>query len=377
MEKTGLDSKDYNNKKTFEYILNEKSVTASMIESHLALSRPTVSQTLRKLVDEGRVIKKGFAESTGGRKAAMFSINPLAKVAVGVEIINERYEVTAVDLLGDTLKYERYLMPFSNTDDYYDTLCNSVNEFIDSLDIVNERVLGVGIALQGLISSDGKEIVYGKILGCTGLNISTFSNRIPYPCSFCHDAEALANVELWLNQNFKNGIFLNIRGNLSGAVIIDNSIFNEGNLKNGIFEHMTMIPGGKHCYCGKDGCINMYCSLSALLEPNEHVEVFFSKLRVDIPEYTVRWEEYLNNWAIAIDNLRMFLNDVVVMGGQLAAYLISSDIEKLKQMVTKRSAFPGVAQQIEIARSVGRPICLGAAIPQIEEYIKENTSVDI
>lgn len=375
MENTGLDSKDYNNKRIFEYVFNEKKVTASMIESHLGLSRPTVSQSLRKLINEDRVIKNGFAKSTGGRKASMYSINHLAKVSIGIEIVNERYEIIAVDLFLETLKYERYSIPFSNTDDYYGIVCNSVNEFIYSLKINKERIAGVGIALQALISSDGKEIIYGKILSCTGLNISTFTSRIPYPCNFYHDGEALANVELWLNKNLKNAIFLNVRENLSGALIIGGSIFNEGNLKNGIFEHMTMIPGGKRCYCGKDGCINMYCSLSALLEPNEHIDVFYNKLRMDAPKHVTRWEEYLSNWAIAIDNLRMFLNDDVVIGGQLSTYLMNRDVEKLEHMVSKRSAFPGVPQQIEIARSVGRPICLGAAIPQIREYIKENTSI--
>ncbi len=37
---------------------------------------------------------------------------------------------------------------------------NSVNTFIDSLGTPLENILGAGIALQGLVSDDGKVITY-------------------------------------------------------------------------------------------------------------------------------------------------------------------------------------------------------------------------
>ena len=37
----------------------------------------------------------------------------------------------------------------------------------------------------------------------------------------------------------------------------------------GAVEHMTLIPGGRQCYCGKSGCMETYCSVNALLLEDE------------------------------------------------------------------------------------------------------------
>ena len=47
-----------------------------------------------------------------------------------------------------------------------------------------DHILRVGIVLQGLISSDGARVTYGKILNCTGLTVDSFTKisavSLPY-----------------------------------------------------------------------------------------------------------------------------------------------------------------------------------------------------
>ena len=284
----------HNEKNVLEYIYRHKCATSLTLQNELSLSRPTVAQILRGLSQNDFISPEGLADSTGGRKANLYKFNSLVKISIGVEILASQFELMAIDLYGDVLKYEKHPIPFENKAEYYDEICRIINMFISGLKFRPDQILGVGIALQALISADGKEIIYGKILDCAGLSIDEFSSRIPYPCLFCHDAEAMATVELWCDPFLQNAIYLNIRSDVSGAIIINRSFFQDGAYKSGIFEHMIMMPGGAPCYCGKKGCVNAYCSTSALLKPQEDINAFFFKLRQGIASYTKRWEKYLD-----------------------------------------------------------------------------------
>ena len=341
------------------------------IAQELDFSRPTVTQVLKELTEEGHIIKEGYAESTGGRKANIYTFHGLMKIAIGLELLIDRYEIIAIDLYANMLKYEQKSCTFSNTDSYYEEVSQSVNQFIHSLNVPEESVLGVGIGLQALISSDGESIVYGKILGCTGLKIDQFTKHIPYQCVFSHDAESLANTELWMDSTIQNAIFFNIRGNLSGAVIINGNFFRGGELKSGVFEHMTIVPDGRPCYCGKRGCVNAYCSVSALLKAEENIDSFFQGVRAGDKDCEKRWEEYLGYLAMVIDNLHMFITSDVILGGTLSRYLIEEDIRQLQQMLCERSAFSNYERHIKISRCTTFPLCHGAALPLINRHLEK------
>lgn len=362
-----------NKKMILDYIYSQKRTTANMIAEDLNLSRPTVAQILKEIQEVGIIYQNGHAESTGGRKANMYIFNHSMRVAIGVELLIDHYEIVAIDLYADMIKYEKFDYPFSNTDQYYDKVCRCVNRFIDGLSAKEDQVLGVGITLQGLISTDGERIIYGKILNCTGLKIQQFTSRLPYLCTFNHDAESLANEELWLDSSLKNAIFFNIRDNLSGAVIINGNFFKGGELKSGVFEHMTMVPDGRPCYCGKKGCVNSYCSTSAFLKPEEDIDIFFHMLRQNRPTYVKRWKKYLEYLAIAIDNLHMFINSDVILGGTLSKYLINEDIAIIQELVQKRSAFPEYDPYIKISKCINMPIGMGAALPFVKDYLAHVT----
>ena len=100
----------------------------------------------------------------------------------------DSYEIVALDLYGETIKYERFDLLYENTDCYYETVCRSVQALIHSLTLDSNKILGVGIVLQGLISNDGTQVTYGKILGCTGLRLlvicligASFSTTLKQP----------------------------------------------------------------------------------------------------------------------------------------------------------------------------------------------------
>ena len=70
------------------------------------------------------------------------------------------------------------MIPFERSEEYYKAFGTAVNQFVDSLKCPDDKILGIGLAVQGLVSRDGQTIINGDILGYTGTDRSVFQKNI-------------------------------------------------------------------------------------------------------------------------------------------------------------------------------------------------------
>ncbi len=141
---------------------------------------------------------------------------------------------------------------------------NSVNTFIDSLGTPLENILGAGIALQGLVSDDGKVITYSEILGITGTNLKRFQKYIKVPCLLVHDTESAALAEIWHDTTISNAIYLALNRNFGGTLILNGKVHSTQEPRSSVIEHMCLDPNGPLCYCGKEVALR-YSALLIIL----------------------------------------------------------------------------------------------------------------
>lgn len=367
---TTSDVKNQNKSNILNFIYSNRTTTQQMICEYLKLSRPTVIRIIKELEEDSFIIKNGFFDSTGGRKANAITFSASCRIAIGVEIVKQSFEIVALNLYGEILKSQTHFIPFSNQESYFSTVCSHINHFIQNLHLEKLSILGIGIALQGLISSDGTQVIYGKILNCTGLTIEHFTKHLPYPCTFVHDAESAALSELWVSPQLQDAIFVHIRSDISGAVIVNRQFLPGRELKSGVFEHMQIIPDGKPCYCGQKGCFNAYCSTHSLLITGESLDSFFRGLRQHDPTKEKRWDTYLHYLSLALNNLHMFTDFDIILGGTISRYLCEEDIVQLSNKITKITAFPTNRRFIQISRNPDFPISRGAALPYVHNYLE-------
>lgn len=372
MDKFSLtDIKKMNYSDVYHAIYENNQMSKQAIANTLQMSLPTVTQHLNALTASGLIQKSGRQESQIGRKAATYSIVPQAKVAIGIEILRERVLIVALDLYGEQIDRVNLKEKFEVTPEYFRKISDAILDFIRTLSLSKEQILGAGFGLQGLVSHDGTEMIYAKILGCTGLPISSFQQYLPFPCKFIHDSECAALSDLWNNPEITNAIYLSIGYHLGGALIIDGQISNGRTGRSGTFEHMTLVPDGLPCYCGQKGCMECYCSVRALLNEGEELEDFFHAKKEGDPDAAARWNTFLNYLAMAINNLHMVIDCDIVLGGHIAPYLTEEDITKLHLLVQKNTAFPEEGTFILQGRRRKHAIGIGAALPYILEFLNE------
>ena len=355
----------------YDYIYRNGPVSQQDISYDLRLSRPTVTSKISDLETMGMIKKEGqISSDLVGRKAAAYIVVPDYRVAIGVEILEKQFKILTVDLTGSYSLRKVFPLTYANTEEYVYSVCSHINEYIKSLSLNDEQILGIGISIPGLVSADGSEVTYGRILDCTGLRLSRFQQYLAYPCRFLHDAAAAASSELWASPELSDFVYFNISIHLGASMIRNREVFFGKHGYAATIEHIQISPDGPVCYCGKRGCIEMYCSMTALLVGDDD-EKFFENLRNGDSVCRERWLQYLHHLARAINNSRLLYDTVFVLGGYLAQYLVDADIDILYDEIEKMSPFPEYRDYIQISKMPVHNITIGAALPYINEFLDD------
>ena len=368
---TPIELKKINQKKVYEHIYKVKSSSKLEIAKALNLSLPTVSSSITAFMEQGLVEKCGEYKSTGGRKAQIFRCISLARISIGVEVIKEGVRIVATDLYGTILKEDYLEIPFINNQEFYKNLGLWINSFANNLPYHKGNFLGVCIALQGLISSDGEIVTYSEILKSTGVRRETYQEYIVIPCTLIHDTEAAAIAEKWFRNEMTNAVYIALNRNFGGVLIIDGQIHRSRELSSGIIEHMCLDPNGPICYCGKNGCIETFCSADSLKQAAKmDIVEFFLRVRNNEPICSKLWDKYLRNLALAIDNIRMVVDCEFVLGGYLLHFMTQSDVDLLIQYVKEQCAFDTPSFTLQTSVFGEKSPKIGAALSLVEKFLK-------
>ncbi len=368
--------KELNKRALTKYLYTHGPATKQMMERELGLSLPTITQNLRILEKEGLVGKGEQLQSTGGRKAQTFVFESRCRAAIGVAMRPNDLNLRAVDLHGNVIAKQRITLHYQNTDAYYRRIGDIISAFAMKTERNGTSVLGVAFTIQGIVSADGTTISFGNIMNNTGLKLETIAQNIHIPCIMIHDSDASAMTELWLDHTLKDAVCVYLEMRPGGAVIVDGRLYQGPNLRNGVIEHMTLVPGGNECYCGQRGCMDTYCSPEALMEDGESLSGFFSVLRQGESGHRQRFNVWLDNVAQAISNARALLAGDIIIGGEAAQYLSDEDMDDLRERVERKSPFKDDDFIMRKSLCAEDQNIIGAALRFVQSYVNEICNVD-
>ena len=87
---------------------------------------------------------------------------PDFRIALGVELLKNEVKVVAVNLYGKSIARDSFSETYTDTPEYYQMICDKILIFARALPCESSQILGIGFAMQALISADKKSILYGK-----------------------------------------------------------------------------------------------------------------------------------------------------------------------------------------------------------------------
>ena len=170
---------------------------------------------------------------------------------------------------------------------------------------------------------------------------------------------------------YQDAVYLSLNNTLGGAFCINGKLVAGQNQKAGEFGHMILVPGGKKCYCGKAGCADAYCAASALTDEEQEMtlEQFMEKVEQKNIKTVEKWNQYLDNLAILISNLRMAYDTDIIPGGEVGGYL-SEYMIPLGEKVMAYNGFEHDVRYLKNCSYKREASAVGAAKHFLSEYIQ-------
>ncbi len=126
-----------------------------------------------------------------------------------------------------------------------------------------ETPIAIGATIPGLTDAQRGMWVEASFSGIGDLPICrmlTDALRLPAYCENDGSAYALAEMLFGSCQSVKNFLFVNISNGIGGAVVVDGKLVRGHTGMAGEFGHCCVVPGGRACKCGQQGCLEMYAA---------------------------------------------------------------------------------------------------------------------
>ena len=344
------EKKNITKSKIVNYIINNKITSKAELAQNLSLSMPTVLSNVNELIDRNMVIEIGEYESTGGRKAKRIGINPAYKYAVGVVITANHLGIVLLNMQYEIEKTIWMRLKFSTETSYCLKVAEMVEDFLKDVED-REKILGIGISIPGIIDQANRMVVKSHALQLENFSLSFLEQVFSYPVYFANDANAAMMAEDM--HEYQDAVYLSLNNTLGGAFCINGKLVAGQNQKAGEFGHMILVPGGKKCYCGKAGCADAYCAASAVTDEEQEMPL----------------EQFMDNLAILISNLRMAYDTDIILGGEVGGYL-SEYMIPLGEKVMAYNGFEHDVRYLKNCSYKREASAVGAAKHFLSEYIQ-------
>lgn len=359
-----------NRKNIMKLLYNKGSLTKHEIATLLDLSLPTVTLNVQQLKANNLITEQSSDISSGGRKPQLLCFNYDARVSVGLEISQNHNRLVLINLKNKLIDERHIRVPFTNTKVYWEGVSERVRNIISENNIIEDRVLGIGVAAPGTVKHDEGIIEFAPTLSLRNFHYEKLKEFFDIPVLVENEANAAGFAEVWNRKVIQDAVYISITKGVGGAVIVNNKLFFGKNNRCGEFGHMTLIPGGANCSCGRKGCFEAYCSTKVLTNySNGDIDAFFTEKEKGNKEINEVWDKYLDHLAIGISNIKMAFDTEIIVGGDLDLYL-RADYSRLHEKVKARFIYED-SKPLFIVSNIGKNAsAIGSALLLVSDFLK-------
>ncbi len=214
--------KNINERLVLNLVRLNKIISSSDLVRITGMQPSTIFNILKDLTNNSLVLNLGKGESTdkGGKKPYLWGLNHEAAYAIGVDL--EIGQVTGVilDFSSEIVKKKVYkIANFKTLDELVQEMVRVVNDIIRESNIDPANILGIGVAVAGIVNSDSGVLVMTDILPDVNVPLlDTLGKALPYPVMLENNANASVVGDKWI------GVARDSRNCLNVLVEVDEGV---------------------------------------------------------------------------------------------------------------------------------------------------------
>lgn len=252
-------------------IKDKGSLSRADIAKLTGLTPASISNISKNLIENDYLIERGMGESSGGRPPIILELNLNARYVVGVNIGVGIIEVVITNLGAEIIYREERLIPEDKNDKniVFTQLVKLINKVIDKSNVKSNKILGVGVAMHGVVNANAGVSEYAPYYNWININLKEeLEDRLKYPIFIDNDVRAMAIGESWFgsSKDISNFVIINVSNGVGAGIIIDNKPYYGVSFGAGEIGHIVVDVDGTKCNCGNYGCLETVVSNNNIIK---------------------------------------------------------------------------------------------------------------
>ncbi|MGD9093795.1 MAG: ROK family transcriptional regulator [Anaerolineales bacterium] len=386
------------------YLHRESPLSRAQLASLTNLNKSTISSLVEELIARGLIHEIGLESSGTGRPATLLQFNPQAGYIIGIEFGVGFITGILTNFTGEIIwRDSQETDSTAQTNQIIDQALKLVDYAIDKECPQDNRLLGVGISLPGLVDVENGVLTYSPNLQWQDVAFrQIFMTHTGLAIFIDNDANASAIGEHLFGAAKKSQDFIFIVAGvgIGGGLFLNGDVYRGSGGYAGEIGHTRIISEqNRPCRCGHQGCWentgNQYSLIERvrarlevgrqslihqlMSEQNSPVDLYIIKQAADSDDEEVR--EALNETGYVIglgvaNLINIFNPELVVIGGSMSIagkYLLPA-IEK----AISDNAMEEPRRQTKVVLSKFGPdaISMGAIALVVKHVLANPTCVD-
>lgn len=256
-------SKLPNLKKVFRSIQSHKCISRREIQADTSLSWGAISQFSNILIETGIAIQSKTGPLSSGKPAAEIELNPHRNLLIGIDITSHYICGVLTNLRGDELLFRS--IPIADPANMIHSLISAIRELLEHMP-PKDHVLAIGVSVSGNVDFENGVLIQ-SVFSEKWKNLKLreiLEQEFHIPSIIRKDCECALTAEYYLgntkNLASKSAILISLNYGVGMAFRHKGKIYRSFAHHENELGHITVVPGGTLCNCGKRGCLEMYAS---------------------------------------------------------------------------------------------------------------------
>lgn len=367
--------KKINRSLILEKIIDKGHISRADLSKLTNLTRATISAQVADLLDEDLLIETEPEHLTVGRKPILLSLNGEAGYALGIDLDFGHVTFALTNLLGipvsintiefDTIDYEEILQ----------LIISEIKKYQSNFSDRKYGIVGAVIGIHGLVSLDEK-IHFVPRYKWDEIEIKgKLENEIGIPIIIENNANLSSFAErAYVHHKTNHLLSITLYSGIGIGIMINNEFFRGQDGFAGEAGHIIMVPNGKPCNCGNQGCWEQYASELSFYEEiaamKELKQVNIEQMKNWINEkdelVLEQMEQFIYYFSIGVNNLINLYNpDVIVIDSELIR-LYPDAIDKIKSRLHSSISH---YRQLTVSALGNKSCVFGACALAIKQFL--------
>jgi glucokinase len=302
-------------------------------------------------------------------------------ISVGIDIGGTKVHVGLVTENGKVIDDQR--LPVENNlepDALIETICGHLDELLETNQLNKSDILSFGVGVPGTADIKTGNVEYCPNLGWEDVPAGAiFGKYLGREVIVSQDARCAAWAEYLLGagRKYQSMICLTLGTGIGSGIIMDGRIFHGAMNTAGEIGHCVFEKDGRRCNCGRQGCLERYCSGTGIIQraletfpeklanlPHRSESVFQLAYKGD-QDALMLIRDVVEDLAIGIANAVSILSpQAVIISGGLCDHdeLIAKPLEQLVNQYGYHSWSRKKLLRIEKAQAGSDAPMIGAAL---------------